>query len=99
MIFLPPYFYAILTPVSVRASEDLGTAYKPLFGTLYVTYVAALTEVGSFMKEGRNKLLRYIFRSLDNRGRLLNHYFFVRWVIPVSRSVVRILASLALPGD
>ena len=26
---LPPYFYAIFTPLSVRVSEDLGTAYKP----------------------------------------------------------------------
>ena len=33
---LPPYFYAIFTPLSVRVSEDLGTAYQPLFGTLYV---------------------------------------------------------------
>ena len=35
----PPYFYAIFTPLSVRVSEDLATAYKPLFGSLY-THIA-----------------------------------------------------------
>ena len=36
MYFLPPYFYAIFTPLSVRASEDLATADKLFPGALYV---------------------------------------------------------------
>ena len=33
---LPPYFYAIFTPLSVRVSKDLATAYKPYFRALYI---------------------------------------------------------------
>ena len=35
MISLPPYFYAIFTPLSVRASENLATADKLFPGALY----------------------------------------------------------------
>ena len=44
---LPPYFCVIFTPLSVRVSEDLRTAYKPLFGTLYsVLAESGLAEYG-----------------------------------------------------
>ena len=33
---LPPYFYAIFTPLSVRVSEDLATAYQLFFTSLYL---------------------------------------------------------------
>ena len=33
--FPPPYFYAIFTPLSVRVSEDLATAYHYFFSALY----------------------------------------------------------------
>ena len=32
----PPYFYAIITPLSVRVSEDLATAYQLFFTSLYI---------------------------------------------------------------
>ena len=35
---LPPYFYAIFAPISVRVSEYLATAYQPLFGSLYLVH-------------------------------------------------------------
>ena len=48
---VPPYFYAIFTPLSVCASEDLATADKLFPGALYISFDIEFSRLPTTLNE------------------------------------------------